>query len=131
LHYHKTTRKIAPRTIAQHTPGNANMNPDQNALPLRGAVPCDKCLDQFISTHHQLHQQIKRWQSDYMQMKAENERLRARNAELVDQEIRLRLDRQGAAPQPQQVTDPIGRTQTITLGHKLRSAISKQEGAAS
>jgi hypothetical protein len=108
-------------------------------LPIRGAIPCDRCLDQFISTRHQLHQQIKRWQGDYMQMKAENERLRARNAELVEQEIRLRLDRQDAAPPPQQVTDPLGRPRTLTLGHKLRQAveqqrqqaISKQEGAAS
>ena len=100
-------------------------------LPIRGAIPCDKCLDQFISTRHQLHQQIKRWQQDYAQMKAENERLRARNAELVEQEIRLRLDRQDAAPQPQHVTDPLGRPRTLTLGQKLRSAISAQEGAAS
>lgn len=92
-----------------------------------GTVPCDKCLDQFISTRHQLHQQIKRWQSDYMQMKAENERLRTRLAEMVEAEIRLRLDRQDA----QQVTDPIGRPRTITLGQKLRHAISKAEGAAS
>lgn len=166
----------------------------KHSIGLRGPVPCDKCLDQFVSTRHQLHQQIKRWQSDYMQVKGENERLRARNAELVEQEIRLRLDRQDAAPQPQplawmytairgdgtthgphlilkpeymdamsaskgakavplytappqpqQVTDPIGRPQswpnehTITLGQKLRhaveqqrqQAISAQEGAAS
>lgn len=95
------------------------MNPDQNSLPFRGTVPCDKCLDLFISTRHQLHQQIRRWQSDYMQMKAENERLRARNAELVEQEIRLRLDRQDKP------------AHTVTLGQKLRHAISKQEGAAS
>lgn len=85
----------------------------------RGTVPCDKCLDQFISTRHQLHQQIKRWQSDYMQMKAENERLRARLADMVEAEIRLRLDRQDTH-KPQ-----------ITLGQKLRHAISKAEGAAS
>jgi len=68
-----------------------------------------------------------------MQMKAENERLRARNAELVEQEIRLRLDRQDAAAQPWP------NQHTITLGQKLRQAveqqrqqaISKQEGAAS
>lgn len=111
------------------------MNPTQNPTPFRGTIPCDRCLDQFISTRHQLHQQIKRWQSDYMHMKGENERLRARLAEMVEAEIRLRLDRQGT----QQVTDPIGRPQQITLGQKLRQgveqlrqhAISKQEGAAS
>lgn len=90
----------------------------------RGTVPCDKCLDQFIATRHQLHQQITRWQRDYMQMKAENERLRAHNAELVEQEIRLRLDRQDAEKLSQD-------SRTITLGQKLRHAISKQEGAAS
>jgi hypothetical protein len=102
-------------------------------LPIRGAIPCDKCLDQFISTRHQLHQQIKRWQQDYAQMKAENDRLRARNAELVEAEIKLRLDRQDAAAQPWP------NQHTITLGQKLRQvveqqrqqAISKQEGAAS
>lgn len=103
------------------------MNPDQNSPPFRGTVPCDRCLDQFISTRHQLHQQIKRWQSDYMQMKGENERLRARLAEMVEAEIRLRLDRQDTH-KPQQ----------ITLGQKLRQgveqqrlhAISKAEGSA-
>lgn len=82
-----------------------------------GTVPCDRCLDQFISTGHQLHQQIKRWQTDYMEMKAENDRLRARNAELVEQEIKLRLDHQ--------------HPQTVTLGPKLRHAISKREASAS
>jgi hypothetical protein len=82
-----------------------------------GTVPCDRCLDQFISTRHQLHQQIKRWQQDYMQMKAENERLRARNADLVEAEIKLRLDHQ--------------HPQTVTLGPKLRHAISKREASAS
>lgn len=103
------------------------MNPDQNPIPFRGAIPCDRCLDQFISTRHQLHQQIKRWQSDYMQMKGENERLRARLAEMVEAEIRLRLDRQDKP------------THTVTLGQKLRQgieqqrqqAISKAEGSAS
>lgn len=90
------------------------MKDAQIPLPLRSTIPCDKCLDQFISTRHQLHQQIRRWQSDYMMMKAENERLRARNAELVEQEIRLRLDQQ-----------------RVTLGAKLRQAISKQEASAS
>lgn len=96
---------------------------EQNALPLPGTVPCDRCLDQFISTRHQLHQQIKRWQQDYMQMKSENERLRSRLAEMVEHEIRLRLDRQDASQRPQ--------AHTITLGQKLRQAISKAEGAAS
>jgi len=85
------------------------MNDLFSIRPIRGAVPCDRCLDQFISTRHQLHQQIKRWQGDYMQMKAENERLRVRNAELVEAEIKLR---QAVEQQRQQ-------------------AISKQEGAAS
>ena len=80
-------------------------------------VPCDRCLDQFIATRHQLHQQIKRWQQDYMQMKAENDRLRARNAELVEAEIKLRLDHQ--------------HPHTVTLGPKLRHAISKREASAS
>jgi hypothetical protein len=93
------------------------MKDEQNPLPLRGTVPCDKCLDQFISTRHQLHQQIKRWQQDYMQMKAENDRLRARNADLVEAEIKLRLDHQ--------------HPQTVTLGPKLRRAISKREASAS
>jgi non-homologous end joining protein Ku len=109
------------------------MKDEQNPLPLRGTIPCDKCLDQFVSTRHQLHQQIRRWQSDYMMMKAENDRLRARNAELVEAEIKLRLDRQDAAAQPWP------NQHTITLGQKLRQAveqqrqqaISKQEGAAS
>jgi len=90
---------------------------DTQNLPLHGPVPCDKCFNQFINTRHQLHQQIKRWQRDYMQMKAENDRLRARNAELVEQEIKLRLDHQ--------------HPQTVTLGAKLRHAISKQEASAS
>lgn len=100
------------------------MNPNQNPLPLRGTVPCDKCLDQFISTRHQLHQQITRWQRDYQMMKAENERLRAINADLVEQEIRLRLDHQDAQQRPLSPS-------TITLGQKLRQAISKAEGTAS
>ena len=86
-------------------------------LPLHGPVPCDKCLNQFIATRHQLHQQIKRWQQDYAQMKAENDRLRARNAELVEAEIKLRLDHQ--------------HPHTVTLGPKLRHAISKREASAS
>jgi|694.fasta_scaffold118798_1 hypothetical protein len=101
-------------------------------LPIRGAIPCDRCLDQFISTRHQLHQQIKRWQGDYTQMKAENDRLRARLADMVEQEIKLRLDRQDAAPQPQHTPH------TLTLGQKLRQgveqqrqqAINKREGSA-
>jgi hypothetical protein len=109
------------------------MNDLFSTRPIRGAMPCDKCLDQFISTRHQLHQQIKRWQGDYTQMKAENDRLRARLADMVEQEIKLRLDRQDAAPQPWP------NQHTITLGQKLRQAveqqrqqaISKQEGAAS
>ena len=80
-------------------------------------VPCERCLDQFISTRHQLHQQIRRWQSDYMMMKAENDRLRARNAELVEAEIKMRLDHQ--------------HPHTVTLGPKLRHAISKREASAS
>lgn len=105
------------------------MTPEQKPIAYRGTVPCDKCLDQFISTRHQLHQQIKRWQQDYQMMKAENERLRARNADLVEQEIRLRLDRPFT----------VSPTHTVTLGQKLRQgieqqrqqAISKQEGSAS
>jgi len=50
-------------------------------------------------------------------MKAENERLRARNAELVEAEIKLRLDHQ--------------HPNTVTLGPKLRHAISKREASAS
>jgi Uri superfamily endonuclease len=93
------------------------MKDEQNPLPLRGTVPCDKCLNQFIATRHLLHQQIKRWQQDYAQMKAENDRLRARNAELVEAEIKLRLDHQ--------------HPHTVTLGPKLRHAISKREASAS
>jgi hypothetical protein len=50
-------------------------------------------------------------------MKAENDRLRARNAELVEAEIKMRLDHQ--------------HPHTVTLGPKLRHAISKREASAS
>ena len=93
------------------------MNPTQNPTPFRGTIPCDRCLDQFISTRHQLHQQIKRWQLDYMQMKAENERLRAINADLVEQEIRLRLDRPFT----------VSPAHTVTLGQKLRQGVEQQK----
>lgn len=151
-------------------------------------VPCDDCLNQFISTRHALHGVIQTLQTENRLLKAENARLREKNSDLVFEEIRLRLDRQDAAPQhqplawmytgiksdgsehgphlvwkpeymdamsaskgakatplyttppqPQQVTDPIGRPRTLTLGQKLRRGIerqrmqpiTKQEGAAS
>jgi len=67
--------------------------------------------------HDKVGAELRRLHQDYMQMKAENDRLRARNAELVEAEIKLRLDHQ--------------HPHTVTLGAKLRHAISKREASAS